>query len=115
MRKINISKEQVVNFARGLGNVLVFGAMMAAPYISRKDVLDKMRYMGNVNYSDAVNAVLDSDMLSSSRTTVISMLPKGESADFYKSVIAVVNSDMLSSNKVDIIKDICKGLPKEES
>ena len=57
-------------------------------------------------YYEAVNEIVKSDMLTSSKQEMIeAMLPDGD-ADYYKAVINIVKSDMLSSSKINMIKSL---------
>lgn len=108
MRKINLTTESIGRLAKkGLGIALPILAMIMY-HTSVDDVRNRIRYIGVVSYSDAINAVLDSSMFSSNKEEIIRALPKDGSSDFYKSVMHIVESDMLSSSKVNAIVDMCK-------
>ena len=116
MKKININVEKVGNVIKTAGGLVLYAAVIMLPYVSTKDVVNKIRYSGNVKYSDAINAILNSGMYSSDKSKLTSMLPKDSDADLYRAVIQVANSDMFSSDKVKMIKDICgENSEKEET
>lgn len=104
MRNIKIRKEDVGNFAKNTGKVLLYGLAIVLPRLTSKDVIDTIRYSGDVGYSDAVRAIMESDMFSSSKDEMIGLLKKDQNMEYYKSIIQVARSDMFSSNKVNIIK-----------
>lgn len=113
MKKINIDVERIGNIIKTGGRLAVCAAVVILPYA--KDISDKMRCNGPVKYSDVVNVILNSCMMSSYKTELIELLPKNAESDLYRTVIHVINSDMLSSNKVKVIKDICGVISEEES
>lgn len=114
MKKINIDMAKVGNAVKGFGNFVLSAAMVAAPYMYLKSDSVKVRYISNASYSDAISAVLNSNMLSLYKTEIVNILPKDGDAELYKSIIAVINSDMMSRYKVEIIKDICDGFIHDE-
>lgn len=61
-----------------------------------------------VGYSDAVDAIINSDMLGSYKREAVDALLKDQDNEFYKAVIHIVNSDMLGSYKLDSIKRLCE-------
>jgi hypothetical protein len=67
-----------------------------------------MYYVGDVKYSDAVGAIMNSRMFSSDKPKVIEVLKKDGNTDYYKAIIQVVNSNMFSSDKLKTIIDMCK-------
>ena len=111
MRKFRLSDEQLHNIGEGVkaGGRLAFYLLAAA--LSCSSVTDeikrKIRYSGDVSYSDAVNAIMDSNMLSSYKQEAVAALAKDRDKEFYKAVIHVVNSDMMGSYKGDAIKNMC--------
>lgn len=56
------------------------------------------------NYSKAVEAIVESNMLDSYKRDVMEMLKRDGDSDYYKAVISIVNSDMLDSYKRDMIE-----------
>lgn len=59
-------------------------------------------------YSEAVRAILESDMFDYNKQECLAALQYGRSSEIYKAVISIVNSDSFSSTKVQMIKDILK-------
>lgn len=107
MKKFNIDTKKIGNVIKTGGSLVLYAAVVMLPYVSSKDVFNKIRYSGNVKYSDAINAILNSSMYSSDKGKLTSILPKDANADLYRAVIQVANSDIFSSDKVKMIKDIC--------
>lgn len=107
MSKINW--KQVGSTIINGGGVIVGVALCTVPYLKTiRDVAESVRYYrGCVSYSDAVSAVLSSDMFSSAKEEAVKMIPKDGDNELYRSIIQVVNSDAFSGNKVNMIKDIC--------
>lgn len=104
--KINVDKEKVGRLLKDGCSLVVFALMMTLPHITEKNVSTMKRYIGKANYSDAVSAIMASDMFGSYKNEIIELLKKGEDTEYYSSVIQVVNSDMFGSYKVDAIKKI---------
>ena len=91
------------------GSIIIGVALCTIPYLKTiRDVSESVRYYrGCVSYSDAVSAVLNSDMFSSAKEEAVKMIPKDGDNELYRSIIQIVNSDAFSSNKANMIKDIC--------
>ena len=63
----------------------------------------------SVSYSDAVAAIINSDMLSAYKQQIISSLDTNMSKDIYKSIICIAaDSDMLGVNRCSVIREICE-------
>lgn len=63
----------------------------------------------SVSYSEAVAAIMKSDMLSAYKQQIISFLGTNMSEDIYKSIICIAaDSRMLGANKRDTIQKICE-------
>lgn len=70
---------------------------------------DSVSSNDSVSYSDAVIAIMHSDMLSTYKQQIISFLDTNMSEDIYKSVICIAaDSHMLGSNRRDTIRKICE-------
>ena len=108
MKKINITKEHIGNIVKIGGIALVYGLASMASRTSVKEMFDNVRYSGNVTYSDAVSAVMDSDMFDSSKTKVIELLKRNQGVEYYKTIIDIVRSNMFDSNKIKAITILCE-------
>lgn len=108
MKKINITKEHIGNIVKIGGIALVYGLASMASRTSVKEMFDNVRYSGNVTYSDAISAVMDSDMFDSSKTKVIELLKRDQSVEYYKTIIDIVRSNMFDSNKIKAITILCE-------
>ena len=108
MKKINNTKEHIGNIVKIGGIALVYGLASMASRTSVKEMFDNIRYSGNVTYSDAVSAVMDSDMFDSSKTKVIELLKRNQSVEYYKTIIDIVRSNMFDSNKIKAITILCE-------
>ena len=104
--KIKITKEAIGNVAKAGGMVILYGLAAMASRVSVKDVIDTVRYSGNVGYSDAFGAIMDSDMMSSYKNEAIELLKREQDVEYYKAGIKLVHSDMMSSYKMSAIKKI---------
>ena len=67
-----------------------------------------VRYSGDIGYSDAVGAIMNSDMYDSSKTKIIAALTKDADSEFYRTIIQVVKSNMYDSSKVSTIINMCE-------
>lgn len=67
-------------------------------------------YWSTANYSDAVEAIINDGMFSSSqKQEMIFALSKNGDSEYYKSVINIVhNNSMFTSSKISMIKYISK-------
>lgn len=105
---INLNKEQVGKIIVGTGKVIVCGLSCLAlivPHVENS-VSAMKRLTVKADYSGAVKAIMNSDMLGSYKKDAVEAIQKGQNEDYYKSVIEVVNSNMLGSYKVETIKKI---------
>lgn len=112
MKKFNITKEHIGNVVKIGGIALLYGLASMASRTSVKDMFDNIRYSGNVTYSDAVSAIMDSDMFDSNKTKAIELLRRNENVEYYKTIIDIVRSNMFDSNKIKAITILCE---KKES
>ena len=105
---INFSKEQVGKVVIGTGKVILCGLSclaLIAPHV--EDGINAVkRLTAKATYGGAVEAIMNSSMLSSYKQEAVEALQKDKDADYYKSIIEIVNSSMLSSYKVETIKKI---------
>ena len=108
MKKINITKEHIGNIVKIGGIALVYGLASMASRTSVKDVINTIRYSGDVTYGDVVSAVMESDMFDSNKTKVIELLQRGKSVEYYKTIIDIVRSNMFDSNKIKAITILCE-------
>lgn len=106
MKKINISKETVGKVAKNCANIAVFGLAMILPHVTEKNVATVKYRIGKADYSDAVGAIMGSDMFDSYKNEAINLLKKEDTTEYYSAVIQVMNSDMFDSYKVDSIRKI---------
>lgn len=108
--KINITKEQVGEVVKGVGNVaLLLAAGWAAlkyPFFTRTEVETRTIYIGESTYSGAVREIVQSSMLGSTKSDMIDVLKRDGDAEYYKSVIAIVKSNMLGSTKLETVKSL---------
>lgn len=109
MRKMKdlITKE---NLAK-IGNVTKNVCAVAIPVLGSivfsdlgRELLDDIRYSGNVNYDDAVKVITNSDMFSSYKVEALSLLKKDGDAAYYKAVIGIIRSNSFASYKIEMMK-----------
>ena len=108
MKKFNINWEPIGKFAKTAFEVVVYGALAAAS-IKYSESVTKTYSTTNTatTYSDAVAAIMDSDMYSHYKTDAIALLKRDGTADYYKAVARVVGDDsMYSHYKIDMIKTL---------
>lgn len=105
---VKLNKEQVGKIIIGTGKVVICGLSCLAliiPHVENSISAVK-RLTVKATYGGAVEAIMNSSMLSSYKQESIEALQKDRDADYYKSVIEIVNSSMLGSYKVETIKKI---------
>lgn len=105
---IELNKEQVGKIIAGTGKVIVCGLSclaLIAPHVEN-GVNAVKRLTVKADYSGAIKAIMNSDMLGSHKKDAVEAVQKDQNEDYYKSVIEVVNSNMLGSYKVETIKKI---------
>lgn len=113
MKKLNLSIDQkkldtIGKVVKKGCEIAGYAVSIALSYVSVRDMLDAVKYSGEVDYGDAVDAIMSSDMLSSYKEKAVTVLKKGEDSQFYKAIIRVAKSDMMSSYKCDTIKKMCE-------
>lgn len=106
MKKININKEAIGKVAKNCANIMVFGLAMILPHITEKNMITVKHYIGKANYSDAISAIMGSDMFGSYKKELIEIVKKDETNEYYGTIIEIVNSDTFGSYKVDMIRKI---------
>ena len=106
MKKLNVNMKAVGNIVKKGSVILVYGVTMALPYVSR-DLIEAIRYSGNVKYSDAFKVIMDSPMFSGDKNKAIAMIKHDKDSDYYKAIIQVVKSNMWSGDKLAAIQSIC--------
>lgn len=106
MKKININKEVIGKVAKKCANVMVFGLAMILPHLTEKNMATMKHYIGKANYSDAISAIMGSDILGSHKKELVEIVKRNETNEYYGTIIEIVNSDTLGSYKVDMVRKI---------
>ena len=84
----------------------VIGAALADKGV---DYLAKKIYnSGKVTYNDAVDAILNGDMLSSAKQESVKILKKDGDSEYYRCIIHTVQSSLLSNAKYNIIETLSR-------
>lgn len=106
-----ITKEQLC----AVGNFIKESSRIVIPIVgcaifseTGRELLEKIRYSGNMKYDDAVKAITNSNMMSSDKAKVLTSLKKDGDSEFYKGVINTVTSSMFSSDKVETVLSMCE-------
>lgn len=79
--------------------------LISLPYLSASNNKRITNY-GWVNYGDAVQAVMSSDMYSHDKSKVVGLLKQNADQAYYNAVISIVKSDMFSHEKIKSIESI---------
>jgi len=80
---------------------------LLVPSFKVKVNISKKQGVQTAEYSDAVKAIVESDMWPSDKKDAVAILKRGENSDYYKAIIAVVNdSDMWASDKLETIHSL---------
>lgn len=99
------AKEILTNVAKGIGTVTLGTIIFAGEII--KGTNDELKERDRIgSYSEAVEAIANSNMFSSSQQKILSALNSNLSNETYKSIVHIVNSNMFDSAKVTSILSI---------
>lgn len=82
--------------------------LVSLSYLSMSNNNSTCTTYGRLNYGDAVQAIMSSDMFSNDKTKAIGMIKQSADSAYYSAVIAIVKSDMFSCNKLKSIENISK-------
>ena len=99
-------KESFINFTKACGKV---GLCLLAAAAYAKTIKDEQNYpKANCcyGYSDAVKAIMCSNMFDSNKEKAVELLKKDADAEYYKSVANILESDMFDSHKIRAIEKI---------
>ena len=107
--KFKITKETVGNIAKVGGLAMLYGLAVMGSKVSINDMIDKIRYSGDVSYSDAFDAIMDSSMLDSYKQAAMRLLKHDGDSEYYKAVIKIIKSSMLGSYKIESITNLNNG------
>lgn len=108
MKKLNITKGTIKNVFKVVCGVAVYSIATAKSNNMAKDIIDMVRYSGDVKYSDAINVIMDSNMFDSNKNEAMVLLKKNQDAEYYKTIIQIVKSNMFDSNKIRAITNLNK-------
>lgn len=103
---MKITKETIMTTGKSIGVGVLYGLAFIASKVAVGDVIDMVRYKGNVKYSDAVDVIMSSNMYSSDKSRALAVLKKDEDTDYYRAVVRVMKSNMFSSDKIKTISDL---------
>lgn len=105
MRKINW--KPIGDFACNAGKIALYGLVTTAVLRSRESNTVDDDESASYDYSDAIEAIMNSSMLSSDKRKAVEMLDRYEYVDYYRAVIKIVeNSSMLTSDKLKMIEHL---------
>lgn len=103
--KINL--KPIGEFAKGVGEIVLFGALVGA-YYKFGDYVINGNDTSIARYNDAVKAIMNSNMFSSDKKAAVEALKRNETMDFYKAIISIANdSKMFSGDKASMIQELC--------
>ena len=114
MAKFKIDFDTVGKCVKKGCELAAYGFATVMTIMATKDAVNVMTrsidvtYIGNVGYSDVFGAIMDSDMLSSTKKEAAAILPKDGDSELYKAILYVLRSDMMSSSKLETIRSICE-------
>lgn len=105
MRKVNL--KPVLEFAKDICGIVACGAGILALSKLNEKMLETPSSVTVARYSDAVNAIMESDMFSSDKRRAVSVLKRDGDTEFYKAIIAVAKDDsMFSCDQVHMIEHL---------
>lgn len=104
--------DQLVN----IGGVVLLAALttiLNSRMTNNKDVIPNYNsitdsYEGQINYSDVIKAITDSDMFSHDKNKTISVVKVNGNSEYYKAIKTIIESDMYSDSKFIAISNINK-------
>lgn len=82
--------------------------LISLPYLSVGSSSRKYTTYERVNYGDAVEAIMSSDMYSHDKSKMVGLLKQNADSAYYSAVIAIVKSDMFSHEKIKSVENISK-------
>lgn len=89
--------------AKSVGKGMAYGLALAT--VCGTKITVKRTYVSETaGYYEAVDSVMNSNMLDSYKRTVVEMIKPDGNSGYYKSVISVMESNMLDSYKRDTIE-----------
>lgn len=108
MKKLNLDKEKLLNGLKvgGLLFLSLVGGIASTCLQNETENRIKLKSYEDANYGLAVDAIMNSDMISSHMREAVEELPAGKDSSFYSAVIAVAKGNSISSHKRDSIISI---------
>ncbi len=110
MMKLNVTKEQVGKILINGGKIALSALAIGLASLIRDKASNAQYCIGDVGYSDAVSAILSSDMFDSTKTKAVELLKHDGNAEYYRAVISAVNSSMFDSTKIHTIKTLSENM-----
>lgn len=109
MIKIKFDKDKLkdVGKAAGLAIATVVAAVAKNSLESALQVKANEFVYKKASYAGVINTVISSDMWSSDKEKVISIIPTDADEELYGSIMAVLMGDDWSSDKIKMIKMLC--------
>lgn len=101
-----MKNETVKQVAGVIGKIAAFGVLLMIPRVVRVECeLEEDEHVAD-GYYDAVRAIMDTNMFTSDKCEMISVIKTNGSKEYYKTVINIVNANMFSSDKIEMIKEL---------
>lgn len=69
-------------------------------------IYDNQKPKDFVNYGNAIEAIMDSNMFSNYKIELIQYIDRDESPDYYEAIISIMKSNLFDTHKVKAIKAI---------
>lgn len=104
--KINVTKDDVTKVGKtALLSILVLTGTIASAVLKKE--AESTVTTPDADYGAAVQAIMNSDMMSSHMREAVQAIPRGEDAAFYSGIIAIAKGTAMSCHKRDTISSIC--------
>ena len=100
---INLNWGTVGKLAVKFCGLALYGLLATKSFGIKIDVSDR-RNGTDPGYRDAIDAIVESGMLDSTKEEVAEVLKRNECAEYYRSVISIVNGGMMDSTKLNMIE-----------
>ena len=103
---LHVNWKTVGGCTKALGKGIAYGALLILACGTKIKIERTYNSCNPVGYYDAVNSIMESNMLDSYKREIVEMIKPDSNSDYYNSVISVLESNMLDSYKRDTIKTL---------
>ena len=104
------TKDQVMNGLKTAGLIAasVLGAIASSALQTAADNQLNANKYANASYADAVDAIMNSDMMSGHMCDAVEAIPKSADSALYSAIIAIAKGTAMSTHKCNTIESLCR-------